>query len=241
MILIIKAPNILRIGEKFRIDLTGSVQTPAPDAQITDLELECEAGGSTYVLPEANQSQWFLDFAYTSIGTKTITATATLDDLSTVTATINVGVVIAADDIFFSSDEKLLELETDIISYLDSSKNNYNYIHRTVTTQIVNWLMITGKKKSEGVYFQAADLLVVQEVAELARFWALYLIFWNLSNKLDDHFKAKADSYLKKVENQKSVVSLTLNTSEQSGQIGQANIDNRVMTLTRGLGAYYRS
>lgn len=243
MIPVLNFSPIIRQLEKVRISAGSSVippilPSPVGTNDVISVKIQPEAAGPEFEVWAANKTQdeWYLDTAYAATGDKVITLT--IEDLAgnidTTTSTITVAD--AADDIFFSSDEKLQELEPDVRKYLPSENNNFNYAHRSITSLIINWLMLTGYKKSNSVYYTASDLLNVFEVSELARYWALELIYWSISNKSDDHFREKSVHYKSLREKQQSVVGITLNASTTSGETAQATFGNSITVMKRGRG-----
>lgn len=239
MIPVLSFDPVIRQLEQVRIYANKSVippvlTSPAGTNNVTSVKIQPEASGPEYEVFSSVKDDWFLDIAYSSVGSKVVTLTIEDEALNVVTTTATLEVKEPEDDIFFSSDEKLLEMETDLNRYLPEGKNNFNFAHRSARQMIINWLMLSGKKKTNSSYYTAEDLLVVSEVAELARFWALEIIFNSISNKDDDHFYKKSQYYYGKRELQQTVTQLTLNSSTVSGQPNQTVQNNQTINLRRG-------
>ena len=192
--------------EKFRIDVTKTFLHPG-DANIQSITIVPEDGADTYTVT----SDKFLDYAYSTTGTKTITVTLNhTGQGGSVTKTDTIEVVSEASESLFSVDADLLSHEPDLLSYLPEYKADYRYVHRLAQDTIVKWLDENGLKDSSGNKFTASALVHKEEVQRWSKFLALELVFQSLSNAIDDFFSSKSLYYrdLKEKAMQRTYISL---------------------------------
>tara|TARA_B100000424_G_scaffold268602_1_gene263715 strand:+ start:303 stop:992 length:690 start_codon:yes stop_codon:yes gene_type:complete len=195
----------VQTGEKFRIDLSKTFAFPGRTISTITIK-PVQSGSESYNIT----TDKFLDFSYSSSGTKTIEATLTLDDASTVVKTDTIEVVTEATEGLFSKDADLISLEPDILSYLPEYKADYKYAHRVAQDTIVKWLDENGLKDTSGNKFTASALVHKEEVQRWSKFLTLELIFQSLSNAIDDFFSSKSLYYrdLKEQAMQRTYISL---------------------------------
>ena len=181
----------VQIDEKFRIDCTRTFLHPG-DANIQAITIQPEASGDTYTVT----SDKYLDYAYDTAGTKTITVT--LDHTGTdpdVVKTATIEVVTAASENLFSVDADIISHEPDILNYLPTYKADYRYVHRLAQDRILTSLDERGITDTDGNRMVAADVIDIEECNDWSKFLALQYIMESLSNAVDDIFHEKALRY----------------------------------------------
>lgn len=140
-----------------------------------------------------NSANFFLDWQYSSAGTKTVTLEITAG--STVTETKTLIAVTSATDNLFSGDQDLTAKEPDILKWVPAGRNSWINVHRAVRDLIMDWLDAQNITRDDGTRLQPTDLKVSEEVKQLSTYWTLALIYEGITNKPDDIFRQKADKY----------------------------------------------
>lgn len=181
----------VQVDEKFRIDATKTFLHPG-DANIQSITIQPEASGDTYTVT----SDKFVDYAYATDGTKTITVTLNhTGQAGSVTKTATIEVVTAANEKLFSNDSDLISHEVDILNYLPEYKADYRYAHRLAQETILNDLNERGIRDSDDNRLTAAAITDIEEVRQWSKYKTLSYIFESLSNAIDDIFADKAARY----------------------------------------------
>ena len=184
--------DVVQVDEKFRIDCTRTFLHPG-DHNIQSMTVEVEASGDSFDIT-ANQ---YLDYAYSTAGTKTITVTVVHSGQGhpNVTKTATIEVKTATDEKLFSNDSDLISHEVDILNYLPEYKADYRYAHRLAQETILNDLNERGIRDSNDNRLTAAAIVDVEEVRQWSKYKTLSYIFESLSNAIDDIFADKAARY----------------------------------------------
>ena len=183
--------DTLQVDEKFRIDCTKTFVHPGGHT-IDSMTVEVEGGGDSFTIT----TDQFLDYAYSTSGTKTITVTVTHSGgLGNVTKTGTVEVKTAAAEKLFSNDSDLISHEIDILNYLPEYKADYRYAHRLAQETILNDLNERGLRDSSDNRLTAAAIVDIEEVRQWSKFKTLSYIMEGLSNAIDDIFSDKAARY----------------------------------------------
>lgn len=192
--------NIVQVDDKTRLD--GSLSFITKDeADITLVEIEPDTGAGFIDVtgnldrPEANK-QWYLDWAYSSDGDKSVTIRITTDGAPT-TKTFTLPIISEADDRLFSNDDELVSHEAEILRYLKKGKSSYRYQHRRAQARILAWLDEHRIWKTDDSRFVKEDIHDIQEVKEWSIFETLTLIFEDQVVSVDDVFSQKLMSYKK--------------------------------------------
>lgn len=191
-----------QIGDKIRLDLSKSFAPKnAPAITLVEIEPEAGAGYLNVTAPApVGSKNWFLDWAYDSDGEKDVTARFTQVGNIVTTAQMTIEVLTALEDNLYSNDNDLIYLEHDILNYLPSTRSNYNYLHRKVQAQILDWLDAIRVTRKDGSKLQKQDVNLTDDLKELSAAWVLMNLFFELSNKSDDKFFEKHLAYKSKVE-----------------------------------------
>ena len=216
----------VQVDEKFRIDATKTFLHPG-DANIQSVTIQPEASGDTYTVT----SDKFLDYAYSTSGTKTITVTLNhTGQGGAVTKTATVEVVTAADEKLFSNDSDLIAHESDILNYLSEYKASYKYAHRLAQETILNNLNERGIRSSADARLTAAAIVDIEEVKQWSKFKALSYIFESLANAIDDIFADKANRYRNMASNAEGKALIRLDTNSDSTYDTEASISSGDLT-----------
>lgn len=193
-----KFPSLLfegtvQINDRIRLDATRSYVDKS-EAALTSVEIEPEAGAGFIDIFNANSNEWFLDYQYSTDGTKVVSVRVD-NGGGPETATFSLEVLTAADDYLFSSDQDLLAVRNDILKYLPEHKNSYLYMHRKAQDLIIAYLDEKGIVDNQGNKLTKEDVVDVTEVKEWSTSLTLSLIFQDLSNVVDDVFDRDAKRY----------------------------------------------
>ena len=199
--------DIIRQGDKLRIDATKSFATP-PET-LSDIEIvQVDPGDGTGLVTvkaegqEVKQKDWYLDWVYNNPpldGLETYTITVRLakaGDTDPQTTTMEIQVIDEATDNLWSTDQDLEKHEPNIRQYLKNYRFNFNQEHRRAQTMILEWLDQMKFTMSDGVTKITKDkVLVTEEMREWSTFKTLELIYAGNSNIPDDNQDKKARDY----------------------------------------------
>lgn len=195
---IIETESIIQVGDKVRIDASKSFVSKGEGA-IFNVEILPETSGAWVSVFVANTpSAWFLDWAYSG-ASRTVTVscriqvTNAMGDIQTSTKTISV--VTAADDKLFSSDSDLTALEPDVLKWVKAGRSSFLDVHRMAQSKIIEWIDEAGYRNEDGSKVSKNELLDLSEVRPWSRDLTLSLIFFGISNQVDDVFAQKSKFY----------------------------------------------
>ena len=208
----------LQINEKTRIDCSRSFVSN--EAAISLMRIKPEDGG-TFVTVTTDK---YLDWAYETAGTKTVTVEITTDG-SAHEFTKTIEVVSEANDYLWSSDADLVQHEPDIMNYVPEGKNAFLNIHRLAQTRILAWL---DEKKiwDDDNNKLTAAAVAAADMAEWSKYLTLQYIFEGLSNSMDDIFHEKGLRYRALAETAASRAVLRLDID------GDGSTDEKVNNFT---------
>lgn len=218
----------LQVNDKTRLNATKTFAAKGEPA-ITLVRIKPESTGSfiTVSASPVLAKDFYLDWQYTTAGTKTVTLEVTTNS-TPVTFTDTIEVISAADDKLFSSDKDLMAIEPDVLKWIPQGRNSFLNVHRASQKMILDWLDSIRIWRTDGTKLTKADLSLTDDLKQLSIYTTLELIYMGISNKVDDVFLAKAKEYRAKAFDVK-----------QRGRI-QADFDGSG-TLTAGEGADMRS
>jgi hypothetical protein len=185
---------IVQTNDKTRISVERSFVT-GDDAFQADTEIVIDPGDGTGE-QEIDYDVLYLDHAYTSAATRTITAKMRAAGGGAWTEkTASISVLAPATENLFSDDAALQINESNIMSFLREGRNSFLDVHRRAQAIILDWLDAQGIHDDDDVRLTSAAIVDTQEVKEWATFVALRLIFEDASNAVDDIFSQKAEHY----------------------------------------------
>lgn len=220
MSIFIKSINeaIVQAKDKTRIDVSGIF---AQGVTITDVTIKPEASESAISVFSSNSDNWYLDWAYATSGTKTITVEAT-DGVTPVSEDFTVEVTSVADDNLYSSDSELFQIESELKKYLPAGKNSYLYAHREAQLRILSYLDRKRIWNTDGTII-TKDQLNVSDVKRWSIYETMLIIYEDLVVAVGDKFKDKVLKYteLRNIERDRGAIRIDLdgNSTIESDEI----------------------
>jgi hypothetical protein len=192
---IIECDPIIQVGDKVRISAIKTFKNPG-DTAFLEVRIKPSAADSfvvvatgTGILPQDN---WFLDWSYSSAGTKTITVEVDTVGPITTTKTLDVSVITEATDKLFSSDADLVKHQHDILNYVPPGRSSWKFAHRRAQELILAYIDEQGRVNDDETKVTKDEIIDLSEVKELSVYTTLRLIFESISNSPDDYFMKKA-------------------------------------------------
>ena len=145
---------------------------------------------------------WYLDWEYSTEGSKTITVEVTTDG-GPVTKDFTLTGVTVADDMLFSSDDEIISIEPDVLDYLNrmggrDGRNSFLTVHRPAQTLILDRMNELGFINDDLTRITKDQLVEREDFNKWSKFLTLGLIYNSASNQVDDIFDAKAKKYFSK-------------------------------------------
>jgi hypothetical protein len=192
---VITCDDTVQVDDAFRIDASKSFKTPDESA-IRKIEVMTDTG-EEYITIWRNTDSYdtdakYMDWQYSSEGTKTITLRIN-DDY---TETKDVTVITATTDNLFSDDNDLVSEDSDIMQWLPEGRTSFKYVHRAAQTRILDWLDRNGFVNVNNEKFVVSDFVDSAELREWSTKAAMHLIYAGIaSNQEGDVFRKKADQY----------------------------------------------
>jgi hypothetical protein len=200
----LKHELVVQVNDKTRLDATHSFVSK-DSAAIESIEINPD--GSGFI---DTGSDYYLDWVYTTAGSKTPQVRITLVGGANQTNSYSLTVKTAADDNLFSNDDDLQNHEPDILKWIREGRNSYLDMHRRSQELILDTLYRLGFTDSTGGRLTSADVKDVLEIKEWSTFLTLHVIFKGLSNAVEDVFSKKAEYYLAEMEKRKESATLKL-------------------------------
>lgn len=235
---ILKAESIVQVYDKVRISALESFGTP-DEFPVYKVEIRPLAAGSFIDITQIENL--YLDWAYAAAATNVATLKVTTVDntipLSPVyaeyTTTLTITSVTAETDALFSYDVQLRTLEPDILNWIPAGYSSWNHIHRQAQTNILDWLNEIRITKPDGTAFTKADIVNKDQVRRLSSYIALRMIFYSLSNQVDDIYDKKAKQYLIMENEAKTRNYISLDVNGDSTISTSENFDLRTVRMVR--------
>ena len=185
--------EIVQENDKTRLDATKSFVSK-DEAAITLVEIEPEASAGFIDVTGTSFRDWFLDWEYSTDGTKTVSVRITTDG-APVTSTATMDVITAADDKLFSGDQDITALEPDILQWIRPGRNTFLDVHRKAQVLILDWINDLGVRNNDLTRVSKDEIVDTEEVRKWSENLVLRLIFEGISNAVDDTFARKAAVY----------------------------------------------
>lgn len=195
---LIDLETTVQVNEKTRLDASRSFITQGEGA-ISLVEIKPETSGSYVTVSGVSITSdlWYLDWIYSTAGTKTISLRITTTS-TPVVFTQDIVVVTVATDALFASDSDLGKFEPDIRKWLPAGKSTWNFVHRKVQDKILTEIYKSRILDDSGNKLTKAAVIDIAEVREWAAYMALSIIFNGISNSPEDVFFQKSLDYAKK-------------------------------------------
>lgn len=206
---ILELEKIVQVGDKTRLDGVKSFVSKGSDP-VTKVEIKPETSEAFIDVTGTKQADWFLDWIYQTDGIKTVTIqvtttmTAPPNTVTVETQSFDIEVITAEDDKLFSTDQDLIEYETDILKYVRPGRSSWLDYHRKAQELIVDFMNKRGSRDVELNKFTKDNFVDILEVREWSTALTLSLIYRNLSNAVDDIFDRKHRQYDSKVSDARS-------------------------------------
>lgn len=208
---VIETEAVVQVNDKTRLNASKTYASKGAVA-ITKVEIEPEAAAGFIDVTDVKPANWFTDWQYATAGSKTITLKIN-GDTTPVLATSTISVLTAVDDALFASDSDLIMEEPDILRWMKSGRSSFKDVHREVQTQVVDMLNRKGYRTTDGSPITKNEIVDHTQIREIAKYWALMIIFNSQSNQVGDVFSVKAGEYSSKLNTamQRQILGLDLN------------------------------
>lgn len=213
--------ELVQVADKFRIDVSSTFVNGSP---ITDILIKPEATESFISVFDTNQERWYLDWAYSDDGTKTVEVQAT-DGVITETESFTIESLTESDDNLYSNDSQLFQIESELKRYLPQGRNSFIYAHRIAQERMLSFL---DRKR---IYNENGDPLTKDQInlKDDVIKWSLYetciVIYEDLAVSVGDKFKDKV-AYYEKLRNYERERSQLRIDRDSSGAIDSGEIQD---------------
>lgn len=221
--------NIVQVNDKFRLFAGNTFSTP--DEEITNILVRPEAVASFIPIFNSNDSKRYLDYAYSTLGNKTITLRV-VSDQQTLDIDYELSCLSEEQDKLFSDDNDLFPYEPDVFRYLPPGKNSFKYAHREAQTKIVEFLDEQRIWKRNNKAFTKEDLIDITEFRRWSLFQTLLIIFESSQLNVGDIFQEKREQYEKDMRTARNRASIRLDV-DGDGVIDEQPVNIRTTMLVR--------
>jgi hypothetical protein len=184
--------SVLQVNDKTRIDVSGSFVS---SGVVTDVEIQPESTGDFISVFNANQSKWFLDWAYETDGVKTISVRVTTDEPSVKTMAFETEVLTEAQDNLYSTDSDIFAIESELRKYINPGRNSYLNIHREAQSRILAWLDLKRVWKNDNSQYTKNEINLLGELNKWSLYEAIHIIYTDLFLSVGDKFQEKMNQY----------------------------------------------
>ena len=186
----------VRVDDLFRIDASKSTSTQ-DESDISNVEIDA-GDGYISVFGSGVSDEWYLDYSYSTDGTKTINVRVTCGSSNAVKS-FSIESVTSANDEVLTTDQDLMGHESEILQYLRPGKASFIDKHRQAVVNILDYLDRNKIWRTDGT--NVNKRLTFSHITDSLEFksWSVYetltIIFGNLSNSIDDIFAKKESDY----------------------------------------------
>lgn len=184
--------STLQVNDKTRLDASKTFVSGS--GPITDILIKPEASESFISVFNANPEKWFIDWAYSTAGTKTISVEVT-DGVDTVSKDFTIEVLSVADDNLYSNDSELFLLESELKRYLPIGKSSFLNIHREAQSRIVSYFDRKRIWKDGAVAYDKDELNINGELSKWSLYETALIIYTDLLVSVGDKFAEKVNTY----------------------------------------------
>jgi hypothetical protein len=230
---VLELEDVVQVGDKTRLSGVKSFVSK-DEAAITLVRIKPESTGSFVTVSGVSLTykDWYLDWSYATSGTKTVTIEITAGSVQTFTR--NIEVVSEADDKLLSKDADLIAYEPDILKWVPSGRSSFLNLHRASQRLILDWLDSIRIWRNDGTKLTKDDISVTDDLKQLSAFLTLEMIFFGLSNKVDDTFLQKAKLYYSRAEGVKNRGRIQADFNGDGDLDSGENEDMKSFKLVRG-------
>lgn len=192
----LETEDILQVNDRTRI-FAGKSFSPKGSNPIETVRIRANSDEPWITVSGTNiqPKDWFLDWQYATPGTKVVELEITLQGGSPELFSTQLTVLSVADDNLYSSDQDLMAKEGDILKWVKAGRNSFLNFHRKSQDMILDWLDEIRVWKADGSRLTKSDLKPKEDLRKLSTLWTLEMIFFDISNKVDDSFMAKSLDY----------------------------------------------
>jgi hypothetical protein len=198
----IEVESTVQVNDKTRINCIKTFVSKDSTA-ITLVRIKPEASESFIQVGTTSSKDYYLDWEYSTAGTKVITLEITNIVLMApvvTTFTSSIEVLSVADDKLLSSDQDLSAIEPDILKWIPTGRNTFLNVHRKSQSLILDWLDSIRVWRTDGTKLTKEDLSLTDDLKQLSIYTTLSLIYMGISNKVDDVFLNKAREYANRAQ-----------------------------------------
>jgi len=214
--------SLVQVSDKTRFDLSTSFVS---GDGITDITVNPDGYGPISVF-NADQSKWYLDWAFDSDGTKTIEVEAT-DGVTTVSQSFSIDVVNESDDNLYSNDSQIFAIESELKRYIPEGRNSFKNVHREAQSRILNFLDRKRIWNQDGTPLTKTQINFYDEVSKWSLYETLFIIYTDLFISVGDKFAEKVNQYKELRNYERDRASLRID-KDNSGTI---NVDSEIQEL----------
>ena len=224
---VLSTESVVQVGDKTRLSGIKTFITQ-DEAPVTLVEIQAEAAAGFIDVTNDDQDLWFLDWIYSTAGSKTVSLRITTDGAPQ-TFTHILTSITEADDKLFSTDQELAMIEPEVLKYVPKGKASFKYVHRQCQSEILEHLYTNGYVKTDNTRITKDEVIRIEEVSYWSRFMALRYIYRQLSNAVDDIYDQKSKRY----ENDehkwrhKAILKLDFNGDGTQGEYESANLTSK--------------
>lgn len=220
--------NTLQVDDKTRINASRSFVTQGET--ITNVEIQPEALSGYISVFNSDNDKWYLDWAYETEGSKTISVRIT-SDMGTKTKTYITDILTEAEDALLSDDNDILPYEPTLLRFLPKGKNSFKYAHRASQDKILAYLDEQRIYKNDKSRYTKHDLATITDpefkyqFKQWSSFQTLLIIFESIQVSVNDVFEEKRQQYDNDMRQHRNRASLRLD------QNGDGVLDNVVYNI----------
>ena len=195
-------PNViveekLQVNDKTRLDATKTYISK-DEAAITLVEID--PGDGSYIdVTGSIYRDWYLDWEYSTAGSKTVNVRVTTDGVPVISSN-TLTIISVVDDNLFSNDAQLTSIEEEILKYVKPGRNSFLNVHRKAQEIIMSEIDSRGVLNSDGTKILISQIVELEDFSKWSGYIVLGLVYNDLSNSVDDKFADKARSYRRKEE-----------------------------------------
>lgn len=227
----LEVEDTVQINDKTRLSAIKSFVSRGATA-ISNVEIEPEASAGYITVYNADSKLWYLDWQYSSAGTKVVSCKVTAG-ATPVTITKSVIAITSTTDALWSDDSDLTSYEPDILKWVPPGRNSFLNIHRKAQKIILDWFDEQRIYDHNGERLTKASIIKIEDFRRMSTLLVLKLIFEGISNKPDDVFSSKAKAYSELYESARERGRIRFDFDGDGTQEAEENVDVRSISMFR--------